>query len=99
MNTEWTECFEIKIDDRNIIGKVSNENHYKIITTYKKEFIGDIKKEGSVTIMSLITSADDLIEYNGSAIDELKKDIISDMQYNEFSNEDIDIIVNSFNIK
>ena len=94
MVSSWKKVFEFEVDGRLVKGEVYIEGDYKISTTQKSDYEGEVFGDESSKVLMSPSAAGTPIEIEAETLEELKENLITD---GEFSNEDAEAIVAKFN--
>lgn len=95
MASSWTQVFDIEVDRRPVKGEVYIEGDYKISTTQKNDYEGNVFEDESSKVFMPPHAAGTPIEIEAETLEELKENLITD---GEFSDEDAEVIIAKFSI-
>ena len=93
MSDTWKTVFEAEIDGRNVKGEVFSEGGYKVSTTQKSDFEGQVSNDDAGTTIISPSAAGEPIEIDCETLDELAEDLV---EHGEFSSEEAKDIIEKF---
>lgn len=93
MADSWEEIFEKEVDGRPVKGEVYDEGGYRVTTTQKSDYEGDVSGDESSTVIISPSAAGTKIKLEGETLEELEKELV---EHGEFSDEEAKSIASMF---
>jgi len=74
----WDEVFKTTVEGREVTGTVSNEGDYRVRTTTKSDYAGQLQSDGVQHQFPIVRSAGSPVDIEGEDLADLQNNLVTD---------------------